>query len=132
MATFGDRQSIEMIAAADLTDNQYCIVRNAGSETVNVASLAAAGFSVAPIGVLQNKPASGQHATVAYAGVSKVITGAAVTAGVMVTTNGSGRAIAAVTGSEQIVIGRALTATSADGEIASVLLFPAQRLVGAN
>ena len=132
MATFGDRQSIEAKAAADLSGAQYHIMRHSAAETVNIASDAAAAFSAGPIGVLLNKPKSGEHATVAYLGVAKVVTGAAVTAGLMLTTNGSGRAINAVTGSQQIVIGRALTATSNDGEIADVLLFPAQRLTGAN
>lgn len=132
MATFGSRDSIEMKAAADLRTVQYHIMRLTAAEEVNIASNAAAAFASGAIGVLQNKPNTNEHATVAVYGVSKVVTGAAVTAGNMLTTNGSGRAINAVTGSQQLVIGRALTATSADGEVARVLLFPVQRLVGSN
>jgi len=132
MATFGDRQSIEARAVADLRAAQYHIMRHSAAEEVNIASHAAAAFAAGPLGVLQNKPNSGQNATVAVLGVSKVVTGAAVAAGSVLTTNGSGRAIDAVTGSQQLIFGRALTATSNDGEVADVLIFPVQRLVGAN
>lgn len=132
MATFGDRMSIEAAAAADLRTQQYHIMRHSAAEQVNIASDSQAAFSAGAIGILQNKPDSGQAATVAVLGVSKAVTGAGVTAGVMLTTNGSGRAIDATTGSQQLVFGRALTATSNDGEVADVLIFPVQRLVGSN
>jgi hypothetical protein len=78
------------------------------------------------IGVLQNKvppPISGapdMSCTVAYHGRSKMVAGGAVSAGSKITVNGSGRAAAVASGG--MCIGTALEASSADGNIISVLL----------
>lgn len=129
MAEFGRRMSFSAKANADLTGKQYHIVRFAGANLVDQASHAAAAFSVGAVGVLQNKPNSDEAAEVAYFGESKVTAGAAVTAGRMITTNSSGRAINASSG--EIIVGRALDAAGADGEFFRALLFPAVRLSGA-
>ena len=113
-------------AAADLSGKRYHFMRQSAEGSCNMGSLAT---NSALIGVLQNKPESGENATIAYSGKSKVTAGAAVTAGAMVTTNGSGRAVAVASGG--MAGGRALQAAGADGEIISVLLFPPIRWAGA-
>ena len=126
-AEFGEQQTIPgFTAAVDLSAKQYHIVRPAGTLTCDIASHALGSSAVgAPLGVLQTDPRTGEAATIAFAGLSKVVTGAAVTVNALVSTNGSGRAIDAVSGS--VVIGRAIEATSNDGEVATVLLFPPVR-----
>jgi hypothetical protein len=79
--------------------------------------------------VLQNKPKSGEPATVFDGGISKVVAGGAITAGDIITTNGSGRA--AVVTSGQMAGGRALTAAGADGEFIDAKLFPPIKWFGA-
>ena len=129
MAVFGPVKSFTSVAVADLTNNLYHIVRHAGENQTNIASNAAAAFSVGAIGVLQNNPNSGQHVTIGYAGESKVVAGGSISAGVQFTTNASGRATAAASG--DLVVGRALTAAGANGQIFRALLTPTWRLNGA-
>jgi len=70
---------------------------------------------------VQNVPKSGQYATVAYAGPSKVVAGAAITYGNLLTCDASGRAIVCVSGS--YVLGRAIEAAGAAGDVISAVLF---------
>lgn len=127
-AEFGEQQTIPGFkAGADLSSHQYRCLRGAGAGVVNICSETAV-TSLGPqqyIGILQNKPKTDEAATVAFAGLSKAVTGAAVTANMLVTHNASGQVINAVSGA--VVIGRALEATGAAGEIATVLLFPPTR-----
>lgn len=110
-------------ADVDLGDYQYRLLRLSAARRVNVASDAT---NLNLVGVLQNNPSSQQAATVAYIGRSKVVAGAAVTAGSHLTTNGSGKAIDA--GSGDMVFGRALEATNAEDEVFQALLQPPFRL----
>lgn len=110
--------TVSLEAAADLSTHQYKLVKVTGAMQVNIAT-AATDFAV---GVLQNKPSAvGQSATVQCAGISKLIAGAAVAAGDRVTADSTGRAVATTTAGNK-VFGIALTATSAAGQIVSVLL----------
>lgn len=129
MAKFGTVEALTATAVADLTGKQFHVLRHAGARLVNQASNAASSFTLGIVGVLQNKPNSGQAATVGYSGRSKVVAGAAVTAGRLLTTNSSGRAINATSG--QLVFGRALDAAGANGEVITALLMPTVRLSGA-
>lgn len=96
---------------------QYHFVKVTGVHQVGVAD---ADDDV--IGVLQNKPqVTGQAATVAIRGVSKVVCDVAVTAGAKVKCSADGQATAAGAGPS---IGVALTTTANAGEIVSVLLLP--------
>lgn len=117
-------------AVADLRTSQYHIMRFSAADQVNIASNGAALSTVGAIGVLQNKPNSGQFATIQDAGVSKVVAGSSITAGAFFTTNGSGRAIACSSGNDELVVGRAITAPSNDGETFRARLFPPFRLNG--
>ena len=126
MATFGEIHSYTVQAAADLRQVQYHVMRFAAAGTTNIASHSAAAFTVGPIGFLQNKPNSGQAANIGYLGESKVVAGAAITAGVLLSTDGSGRAVAAASG--DVIVGRALEAAGAAAEVIRALIFPVYRI----
>lgn len=121
------------LAAGDLSANQYEIMRisdaTTNPPTINVASEA---VSVQMLGVLANKPAAAnRHATIVTDGEKfKVRAGGAISsAGLFLTTNGSGRAAAATSG--QMVFGRLLEVATANGDIVSYLPVKAFRLSGA-
>lgn len=113
-------------AAADLDTVQYHLMRLSAANTVNVASQST---NSGLCGVLQNKPKSGEHASVGYLGTARVMAGAAITAGKHITNNGSGRAVAVASGG--MSCGRALEAAGADGDIVDVILYPPIRWAGA-
>lgn len=127
MAEFGAQQTVTGFkAAADLRGKKYHFVRASAANVCNQASDAA---NSGIIGVLQNNPNTGEAATVAFAGESKVYAGGVINVNAIITTNGSGRAAAA--GSGDMGVGRALEAASADGHVITVLLFPPVRWGGA-
>jgi hypothetical protein len=125
MAEFGgDKAAFTATAVASIPIHH--IVRFvAAGPTVNIASNAAANYGVGALGVAQAMAAPNDAVPVAYVGESKVVAGEAITAGLLVTTNGSGRAAPA--GSADLAIGRAMTAAAADGDVIRVLLFPTMR-----
>jgi hypothetical protein len=126
MAEFGRQETITLEANADLSNKQYHFLRYVATEKCDQASDAANSNLV---GVLENKPQSGEFATVAVFGLTKLVAGGAVTAGAILTTNGSGRAAAVASG--QVGVARAISAAGADGEVLTALLFPAVRWAGA-
>lgn len=105
-----------MLAGADLSSSQYLFVVPTAGEVV------VAGAGVSALGVLQNKPEDGQPAQVMAWGVSKVVAGAAITAGAKVQSNASGQAITAT--STNFVNGFALTAAGGADEVISMLVVP--------
>lgn len=122
--TVGDQLGgdITRAAAADYSAaiEQYKIVRATSATQVTTTTAA----TQIPLGILQNRPASGQAAEVRVnsGSTSKVVCGAAVAAGVEVMSDGSGRAITATTTNE--VVGIALSATSNANELLDVLIRP--------
>ena len=103
-------------ASGDLTGSQFLFVIIDGEKT---AGLAGAGESAD--GVLQNKPDSGQAVAAAISGdTSKVVAGAAVAAGALVASNGSGQGITATTG--DYILGKCVTAVANSGELMTVQL----------
>jgi hypothetical protein len=122
----GDRRIESWKAVADIP--RYHVVRATGERTCNIASHAAAAFGVGIVGVCENAPSSGQHASLCVNGESKVVAGASYSVNALLTTNGSGRAIAAASG--QQVLGRARQAAGADGDVTSVYV-DVYRLSGA-
>lgn len=119
MAFDNSVQSITLPAAADFSAQQYrCI-------TVNASGLAAVANATAlVVGILQNDPgAAGHPATIAYAGASKAVAGAAIAAGARVTSDANGAVITAATAGDA-VIGVALAAAAAAGDIIPVLINP--------
>lgn len=97
-------QCYSVDAAADLSAKQFTFVKATTSGTVD--TITTTGNDA--LGVLQNKPTSGQAATVAYAGKVKVIAGATVTAGDLIQSDTAGKAITAAT-SGHFILGRART-----------------------
>ncbi len=107
------------LAGADLSAAQYHFVKLDSSGNVVLC----AAETDLPVGILQNKPASGQAAEVGYLGTSKVVAHAAVTAGALIGTYSDGTAITAhATG--QFEVGQARSAASAINAVFSVLLAP--------
>lgn len=109
-----------LAAGADLSSNQYQFVKlNSSAQVV----LCAAATDV-PIGILQNKPKSGQAADVMMSGISKVVASAALTVGNLVGTDSSGKAAAYVNGTDttKVICGQVLSATGATNGIATVAI----------
>lgn len=97
---------------------QYHFVKVTGAHTVGVAD----ADDTVVMGVLQNKPQyTGNAATVAIRGVSKVVAGKSIAAGSVVYSNASGQATDSAAGGGNKV-GIALSAASNANEILSVLL----------
>src|ERR1041385_2745688 len=97
MAFEGAIQSIPGVkASADLSAKQFYIMKMSGVGTVTVC----AATTDKPCGVLQDAPASGAPANVAFDGVSKVLAGGTITAGDTVGTDGNGKAATYVEGTD--------------------------------
>jgi hypothetical protein len=131
-AEFGAQDAVTARAAVDLSSHQYLVMRLSsapaglgagGAPGCNIAShnlgTSAAGLAA---GVLQNNPQSGQAATIAYQGWSKVKVGAQTTANALATHDSSGFAINAVSGST--VIGRFAEASTGALQVVGIRLFP--------
>lgn len=104
-------------ASGDLSASQHHCVELDANGRVTISN--AAGESV--LGILQNDPAAlGREAAIMSTGISKVVAGAVVAAGALVQTNASGRVITVASG--DYVVGRALEAAGADGEVIPVHL----------
>ncbi len=106
-------------AGADLSAKQYTFVKISGTGVI-----AAAAATDIPVGVLLNDPASGETAAVAVSGVVKVKASAAIVAGVLVGTTATGTAVTLVAGTDttKYILGRAITAAGAAGDIITVAI----------
>lgn len=78
-----------VIASVDLSALQHRVVRVTGDLADNNAEA---------YGVLQNKPQSGEHASVAISGIMKAVAGAAIAAGASLAVTNSGFIITATSG----------------------------------
>jgi hypothetical protein len=94
-------------AGADLSGSQGLFVKPSSGSFV-LAGLGEQGY------VLQNKPAQGKGAEVEKVGLTVCISGAAIAADALVTSDAAGKGITAASG--HVVNGRALTATSGADE----------------
>lgn len=101
-------------AAADLTTKQYFLVI---VDANGKAALAGAGGNVA--GAVQNEPNTGEAVSIRTYGITKVVAGAAITAGANVEADAAGKAITATTNP---VFGIALQSAAGDNSIISVLI----------
>ena len=107
-------------AGADLSGNQYYAVN------VNAAgNIVLASDAEPALGILQNEPTSGQAAAVRVGGISKAVAGAGFDAGVLVCAHTGGKVDEGGAGDE--VLGIALTASGADGDVITILVLPTQR-----
>ena len=106
-------------ASADLSAKQYYFVKMSGDNTVTVC----AAVTDKPIGVLQNKPESGEQAIVRVFGVSKASADATLAAGDIAGTSADGQCQPVVAGTETTVYncGQVLTGGAA-GTLQSVLI----------
>lgn len=107
-------------AAADLSGKQFYFVK---LDSNGKAAVCAAATDV-PIGVLQNKPTSGQAATILCVGTSKVSSDAALNEGDLIGTSADGQADAKTPGSDttNYVVGQMITATGGAGVIGTAAI----------
>lgn len=113
---------VGLTAAADLSaaGNQYKFVELVGNNSVNVCN----GATDRPIGVLQNRPKSGEAAEVVAIGVTKVQADAQLTAGLLIGTSADGQADSKVPGTDttEYVVGVVLQGASAAAALATALI----------
>lgn len=100
-----------IVASADLSAWQFRVVRVTGDLADNNAEA---------YGVLQNKPLSGEHATVAVAGIIKAYAGAAIAAGVGIGVTNSGFLITAASGTG-VSIGKNKNVSVGSGDVFTFL-----------
>ena len=122
MALESNLTCITAEAGSDLSAAQYTFVAMASDGAVDQTANATAAI----LGVLQNDPAAGRAATVAVAGVTKLVAAAAIAAGAEIAVQTGGKCRTASTGLR--IHGVALTASAADGDIIEVLLLPNGKL----
>jgi hypothetical protein len=111
MATERLGENESYVAGADLRTHQYKLVKLTATDTVGLATAATDLL----VGVLKNKPNTGEWASVAQQGISKVLSdgsGTAIVAGDPLTCDASSRVIKAVT-NNHVVIGFATEPSSA-------------------
>lgn len=102
-------------AGEDLSSSKYKIVQLDASGNIEIGE----GATDLIVGVLQNKPESGGAALYRFAGTTKVVASAAIAVGAWVTSTATGTAVTTTTDGD-IVIGRALEAAAAAGDIIEV------------
>ena len=102
---------ITLEAAADLSAKQFYAVK----VDANGKAAVCAAVTDVPVGILQNKPTSGQAATIVSVGVSKIDSNAALDEGNLIGTAADGQAQPISLGSETTVhvCGQAIEAGSA-------------------
>lgn len=122
-----------LITAADLSAHQYKVVE-LSSGNIRVPP-AASGDGCEAIGVLQDKPGSGFTGEVIVFGYTKVVAAEAIAVGDYLIAQASDTAadagkvlVGTMNGDEavadEVIIGRALQAASADGEIIEAFVWP--------
>jgi len=109
-----------LTAASDLSSYQYCNVKMASATTVDMC-----GANERGIGVLLNKPESGEAADVALYGIVMMVVdgnAGAITAGTSyLHSDAAGKGVATTTDTH-VLCGLALAGSSAAGDIIPVLL----------
>jgi hypothetical protein len=119
MATDNAQHCLSFAAGADLSAAQYRFVKLGAAGTVTLC----AAETDRPIGVLQNRPTTGQLATVCVDGVTKVQADEVLTTGVEVTTSADGQAITDATADVGArLVGIVIDGASAAGNLATVLI----------
>lgn len=112
--------SFTLEAAADLSSSQYKFVKLDSSG--NAAAIAAA--TDIPVGVLQNKPTSGQAAEIMALGISKVQGDADLAKGNQIGTSADGQAVALTAGTDttKYIVGQVLEDNTAAGGLITALI----------
>lgn len=104
-------------ASEDLSAKQFYIVQMDANGDMEVAESATDLL----LGVLQDKPESGQAGTYRHMGTTKVVASDAIAIGARVTTTNAGKAVTTTTNGD-VVVGIALEAAAADGDIIEIQL----------
>lgn len=115
-----DSQSkISLVAGEDLSAKQFTFVKLSGTGVIGVAAA-----TDVPIGVLLNTPTSGKIAEIAVDGIVKLKASAAITVGKLVGTTSAGLAVGLTAGTDttKYVLGQAITAAGASGDIITVAI----------
>lgn len=103
---------------------QYCLLKSTGTHQCGLMTAVTDAF----VGVLQNKPQGPGHAaTVGVEGVTKVISGAAISAMAPLTADSQGRAVTATTGQRAVL--RAEMVAGGANEVISASFIPGGFLV---
>jgi hypothetical protein len=105
-------------ANADLSAKQFYAVKLIAGRKVDLPAASTDEI----FGILQNKPASGGVADVAYVGECKAIAGAAITEGAKVMANSAGKLITFVGAAGNCMVGWAAEAAAGDLSIFEVKL----------
>ena len=114
----GPQTLISLVAAADLSANQYYVVKMNSAGDVLLHDDNDEQF---PLGVLQNAPASGETASVLVAGVTKVVAGTSFNPqNLLAAVDSTGKVSNVIAGN--YVIGQPITASGADGDIVTALV----------
>lgn len=108
-------------AGADLSAKLFFIAKVDTDEDIILA-----GDGEASLGVIREAAVQDKPVTIQFGGIAKVIAGAAFNAGVLVASDGNGKAKLAVTGN--YAIGMAMQAAGGADEIVSVRLGPYGRV----
>jgi len=117
MAFSENMQTISLVAGEDLSSSQYYFV------SVNTSGQAVkTGDDGNPVGVVQNKPESGQAATIAIAGVTKLYIGTESGLGAGYNVGCDSNSAGKVSDTGSFRMGVALEDPTADGDIVSILL----------
>lgn len=124
MAEFGRQEMVPGFKANSAFNTlgypQYIFVAQLPATAYQAVGATSANSSTI-LGVLQNRPAIGEAMSIAQSGLSKVVAGGALNAGIFITANGSGRAAAVASGG--MAAGRLLEAAVSDGDVVTAMLF---------
>jgi len=97
--TGGENWTRAYVAENDLSSDQFKLLELSADFQVDVID----GADDHVIGVLQNKPEAGQHASVAILGATKVLAGDTISAGDLWKANATGFAVAASSGDDGVL-----------------------------
>ena len=112
-----------LLAGASFASKQYFAVQMTSTDNTVIVAGAAAAEGSHVIGIIQNEPGSGEAASVAIGGTSKLSMAAACDQGEKIKSDGNGEGTP-VDADQKSVIGIALEASDGDGSIIEVLLTP--------
>jgi hypothetical protein len=119
MARSGNQIVETFEAGQDLSAKQYYIIKLASDGQIDPAGAA----NTQSEGVLQNDPAAaGREAIVCVLGVTKCVAAEAIAVGDAISTDTSGKGVVSASG--EFILGKAITAAGADGDIFTMLFQP--------
>lgn len=117
-AWFGERMASTQVAAADLSTKQFYFV-SVGSSGANVNTTTGAGA----LKVLGNAPKVNEACYLHDIGETKVVAGGTITAGGLIMSDSSGKAIAFVDNGANVAIGEARM-SAVSGDVFTAFTFP--------